>query len=117
MYSEIIICLKDSTDDIFDKQVNMLKERHHAKIQRLDVKEADEYIKNCSSEALFISDDEELLSMAKQFGISTNSPVAMRESYMKAMEMLKAMGVEGSDLEFDSHRKVFIDSNTGNTIS
>ena len=31
--------------------------------------------------------------MAKDRGIATNTPQKMRESYAKAMEMLKAMGI------------------------
>ena len=46
-------------------------------------------------EVLFICDDEELLEKAKNKGIATNNPQKMRESYTKAMEMLKAMGVKG----------------------
>ncbi|WP_029231761.1 hypothetical protein [Butyrivibrio sp. VCB2006] len=97
MYSEIIVCLKDSADEVFEKQVNMLKERHHAKVLRMGKDEAADYIKTCASEALFISDDENMLSKAKEAGLATNSPAAMRESYMKAMEMLKTMGVKCDD--------------------
>ena len=46
-------------------------------------------------EVLFISDDEELLETAKNRGFATNAPQKMRESYTKAMEMLKAMGMNG----------------------
>ena len=43
----------------------------------------------------FICDDEKLLAMAKDNGIATNEPQKMRESYAKAMEMLKALGMNG----------------------
>ena len=92
MYSEIIICLKNNADEVFEKQVKMLRERH-AKVLRMETKEAAGYIKLCPSDTLFISDDEDLLSKAKEAGLSTNNPATMRESYMKAMEMLKAMGM------------------------
>ncbi len=92
MYSEIIICIKNNVDEVFEKQVNMLKERHHAQVLRMGTKEATDYIKTCSSDILFISDDEDMLSKAKETGLTTNNPSTMRKSYMKAMEMLKAMG-------------------------
>ena len=95
MYSEIIICLKDNADEVFEKQVNMLKERHHARVQRMGTKEAADHIKTCSSDILFISDDEDMLSKAKGAGLATNNPAAMRESYMKAMKMLKTIGMNG----------------------
>ncbi len=96
MYSEIIICLKDNADEVFEKQVKMLKERHHANVLRMDLTEATDYINTCSSDILFISDEETLLSKAREAGLSTNNPAAMRESYMKAMEMLKSMGIDGA---------------------
>ena len=95
MYSEIIICLNNDADEVFEKQVKMLKERHKAQMLRIEAREAADYLKTCSAEALFISDDEDMLSMAKEAGLATNTPVAMRESYTKAMDMLKAMGING----------------------
>ncbi len=95
MYSEIIVCLKDNTDEVFEKQLKMLEERHHVQVLRMSTDEATDYIKTCSSEALFISDADDMLSKAKAAGLATNNPAAMRESYMKAMEVLKAMGVNG----------------------
>ncbi len=91
MYSEIIICLKDNADEVFDKQVGMLKERHHAKVLRMGAAEAADYVKTCPADVLFLSDDEDMLSNAREAGLATNSPAAMRESYMKAMEMLKTL--------------------------
>ena len=93
MYSEIIISVIDNTDEVFEKQVNMLQERHHAKILRMALDEAVGYIETCSKEALFICDKEDLLSKARAAGLATNDPKAMRESYMKAMDMLKTMGM------------------------
>jgi hypothetical protein len=95
MYSEIIICLKNNADEVFEKQVNMLKERHNAQVLRMEANEASDYIKTCSSDILFISDDEDILSEAREAGLSTNNPATMRESYMKAMDMLKTMGLNG----------------------
>ena len=95
MYSEILVCLKNNADEVFEKQLNMLKERHHADVLRMEMDEAADYIKSCSSEVLLISDDEEMLAKSKAAGLSTNNPAAMRESYMKAMEMLKTMGING----------------------
>lgn len=92
MYSEIVICLKASADEVFEKQVKMLGERYHAKVLRMEADEATEHIKACSADILFISDDENMLAQAREAGLATNTPVAMRESYMKAMEMLRAMG-------------------------
>ena len=95
MYSEIIICLKNNADEIFEKQLKMLKERNHAQVLHMGTTEAAGYIKTCSSDVLFISDDEDMLLKAKEIGLATNNPATMRESYMKAMEMLKAMGMNG----------------------
>jgi hypothetical protein len=95
MYSEIIICLKNNADEVFEKQVNMLKERHNSQVLRMESDEATDYIKTCSSDILFISDDEDILSEAREAGLSTNNPATMRESYMKAMDMLKTMGLNG----------------------
>ena len=95
MYSEIIICLKENADEVFEKQVRMLQERHHAKVVRMGDGEALDYIKSCSADCLFISDEEDMLSKAKEAGLATNNPKAMRESYTKAMEMLKTMGING----------------------
>lgn len=39
--------------------------------------------------------EDDVLEKAKNKGIATNDPQKMRESYAKAMEMLKAMGVKG----------------------
>ena len=89
----IVISLKDNADEVFEKQVNMMKERHKASELRLELDEAVEYFKSCSFDDIFISDDEDLLSKAKEAGIATNNPKAMRESYMKAMEMLKSLGM------------------------
>ena len=95
MYSKIVLCLSEKEDDVLEKQVAMLKERHHAEIQRISVSDAADYISGCEKEVLFISDDENLLAMAKNTGFATNDPKKMKESYMKAMEMLKAMGMNG----------------------
>lgn len=93
MYSKIVLCLSENEDEVLEKQIGMLKERHHAEIDRISAGEAVEYISDCDTQVLFISDDEELLAIAKDKGIATNEPKKMKESYAKAMEMLKAMGI------------------------
>ncbi len=93
MYSKIVLCLSENEDEVLEKQIGMLKERHHAEIDRISVGEAVEYISDCDTQVLFISDDEDLLAIAKDKGIATNEPKKMKESYAKAMEMLKAMGI------------------------
>ena len=95
MYSKIVLCLREKEDEILEKQINMLKERHHAELERVSVSEAVDYISECEAEVLFICDDEQLLALAKDKGLATNDPQKMRESYNKAMEMLKAMGMNG----------------------
>ena len=96
MYSKIILCLSEKEDEVLGKQISMLKERHHAEIVRISYSDAADYIASCESEALFISDDDKLLSDAKDRGIATNDPQKMTEAYNKAMEMLKAMGMNGA---------------------
>ena len=93
MYSKIILCLNEKEDEILKKQIGMLKERHHAELERVSPEDAVDHISECDSEILFICDDEKLLAEAKEKGIATNNPQKMRESYAKAMEMLKAMGM------------------------
>ena len=95
MYSKIVLCLREKEDEVLEKQIAMLKERHHAEIERISVPDASDYISECEDEVLFISDDENLLEKAKRNGVATNDPQKMRESYAKAMEMLKAMGMNG----------------------
>lgn len=92
MYSRIILCLDGKEDEILTKQLAMLNERHHADIENVDAKTAAGILANGESDILFISDNEELLSMAKTREIATNNPAKMRESYAKAMEMLKTLG-------------------------
>jgi hypothetical protein len=96
MYSKIVLCLSEKEDEVLDKQIAMLKERHHAEVVRLGEDEASDYIFSCESEVLFISDNKELLEKAANKGITTNEPQKMRESYAKAMEMLKALGMRNS---------------------
>ncbi len=91
MYSKIVLCLNEKEDEILEKQIQMLKERHHADLERVSTDDAATYISQCESEVLFISDDDKLLTLAKDKGIATNDPQKMRDSYAKAMEMLKAM--------------------------
>ena len=92
MYSKIILCLDGIEDETLMKQVAMLSERHHASVEKADAEMAFEFIADGKTDILFICDNEELLSKAKAKGITTNSPEKMRESYEKAMEMLKALG-------------------------
>ena len=94
MYSKIILCLNENEDEVLNKQIAMLKERHHAEVVRLSADEAGEFLDSCEDEALFISDDRALLEQAGSRGIATNEPQKMRESYAKAMEMLKAFGIK-----------------------
>ena len=95
MYSEIILCTNEIEDEILSKQIAMLKERHHAEVKRISSSDADDYISLCETTALFISENEELIAKAKNRGIATNTPGKMRESYEKAMEMLKSIQARG----------------------
>ena len=95
MYSKIVLCLREKEDEVLEKQIDMLKERHHAVVEHMSPSDTDDYISGCEDKVLFISDDEDLLEKAKSRGIATNNPQKMRESYTKAMEMLKAMGMNG----------------------
>ena len=95
MYSKIVLCLSEKEDEMLEKQIAMLKERHHANVEHMSSSDAADYISGCEDEILFISDDKELLEKAKSRGHATNYPQKMRESYYKAMEMLKAMGMNG----------------------
>ncbi|WP_026518493.1 hypothetical protein [Butyrivibrio sp. MC2021] len=95
MYSKIVLCLREKEDEVLRKQIEMLKERHHAELMMVSADDADDYISNCESEVLFICDDAKLLAVAKDRGLASNDPKKMRESYEKAMEMLKAMGMNG----------------------
>jgi hypothetical protein len=92
MYSKIILCLAEKEDEILAKQVEMISERHHADVEKADADRALEIISDSKTDILLISDNDELLSMAKAKGIATNTPDKMRESYAKAMEMLKTLG-------------------------
>ena len=94
MYSKIVLCLNEKEDEVLKKQIAMLKERHHAGEEHISSSDAYDYISSCDDEVLFISDDKDLLEKAKSKGIATNDPQKMRESYAKAMEMLKAMGMK-----------------------
>ena len=89
---EIIVCLKNREDDVLSKQLSMLSERHHAGVRRISFTEAESCIDTGDGDAMFISDDETLLEKARSKGMAVNSPQKMRESYEKAMEMLKALG-------------------------
>ena len=91
---EIVLCLKTKEDEILSKQVAMLSERHHASVKRVSADEARSVIETGNENTLFISDDETLLNVAKEKGLLANSPMKMKESYAKAMEMLKTIGVQ-----------------------
>jgi hypothetical protein len=69
----------------------MLSERHHADVERVDAGKAASIIADCEPDILFISDDKALLSEARSKGIAINDPATMKESYDKAMEMLKTL--------------------------
>ena len=92
MIKEILICLKGKEDEVLARQISMLSERHHAKVRRISFAEAESCIEEAGQNVFFISDDTALLSKAQDRGLSVNSPDKMRESYEKAMEMLKALG-------------------------
>ena len=94
MYSKIVVCLNEKEDEVLTKQIEMLKERHKAEVDRVAVDEGSAYLSSCDTSILFICDDSVLLDQAKGRGIATNDPAKMRESYAKAMEMLKAMGMK-----------------------
>ena len=93
MYSKIIICLKEKEDEVIEKQIAMLSERHHAEVERICEDVAVSCLQKFDSSALFICDDENLLRQASEKGIATNTPKKMKESYAKAMEMLSALGI------------------------
>ena len=93
-YSKIVLCLGGAEDEVLAKQVAMLAERHKAEVERIEVASGADYLEACDASVLFISDDADLLAQAGGKGISTNDPAKMRESYAKAMEMLKAMGMK-----------------------
>ena len=64
-----MICLSEKEDEILKKQIEMLKERHHAELEWINADDAARYISESKSEILFICDDEKLLAMAKDKGI------------------------------------------------
>ncbi|MBQ6414759.1 MAG: hypothetical protein IJJ65_00750 [Butyrivibrio sp.] len=88
----IIICLMGEEDEILAKQISMLKERHNATVKRVTFDEAESIISAGEEDTLFISDDEGLANKAREKGMSVNSPQKMKESYEKAIEMLKTLG-------------------------
>ena len=92
MYSKIVLCISGIEDEVLTKQLGMLSERHHADVERVDAGKAASIIADCEPDILFISDDKALLSEARSKGIAINDPATMKESYDKAMEMLKTLG-------------------------
>ena len=92
MYSKIVLCISGNEDEVLTKQLAMLSERHHADVERIDASEAAGIIADCEPGIFFISDDETLLSEARSKGVAINDPATMKESYNKAMEMLKLLG-------------------------
>ena len=91
MYSKIVLCISGIEDEVLTKQLAMLSERHHAEVERVDASKAASIIDGCEPDILFISDDEALLSEARSKGMAINDPILMKESYNKAMEMLKTL--------------------------
>ena len=89
--SKIVLCISEKEDEILGKQIEMLKERHHAELVRLSADDVPRFISENETDVLFICDDEKLLAMAKEKGMATNNPQKMREAYAKAMEMLKGL--------------------------
>ena len=92
MYSKIYLCFSEKEDEVLTRQLSMLSERHHAEVERVDAGTAAQVIEGGEGDVLFISDDKALLAKAVEKGIATNDPASMKESYEKAMEMLKAIG-------------------------
>ena len=92
MYSKIVLCISGIEYEVLTKQLAMLSERHHAEVERVDASKAASIIADCEPGILIISDDKALLSEAISKGIATNDPASMKESYNKAMEMLKSLG-------------------------
>ena len=92
MYSKIYLCLSEKEDEVLTRQLSMLGERHHAEVERVDAEKANRIIEGGEADVLFISDDKALLAKAVERGMATNDPASMKESYEKAMEMLKAIG-------------------------
>lgn len=89
---EIVVCLLGKEDEVLARQISMLSERHHVDVRRISFDEADGCIAAGDGDVFFISDDEAMLDKARAKGMAVNSPQKMRESYEKAMEMLKALG-------------------------
>ena len=85
--------MSEKEDEILVKQLAMLRERHHADVEKVDAEKAAGIIADCGADILFISDDEELLSKAAHRNIATNSPAKMRQAYEQAMDMLKNLGL------------------------
>ena len=92
MYSKIYLCLLEKEDEVLTRHLSMLSERHHAEVERVDADKAAQIIEGGEGDVLLISDDKALLAKAAEKGIATNDPASTKESYEKAMEMLKAIG-------------------------
>ena len=87
-----IVVLAD-TDDILQKQLDMLKERHGSELETVgSAKELWECVEGVGDAAgagvLVITDDQEVADECASRGIETRHPATMRESYLKAMQML-----------------------------
>lgn len=91
MEKEIVICLQTKEDELLTGQVSMLCERHGASARWISPADADSVMGSAGNIFMLISDDEALLEKAKALGITVNTPQKMRESYEKAMEMLRKL--------------------------
>ena len=80
MYSRIVLCLSEKEDEVLAKQIEMLRERHRAQVERISADAGADFISECEAEVLFISDDEELLAKAGAKGLATNDPQKMKEA-------------------------------------
>ncbi len=92
MYSQILLYTTKSGDrDILDKQISMLKERHKAELLTpVTFEEAEALLpEENGEEVLVITDDGNLSDLAAKAHCAVNDPEAMRQSYLKAMEMLR----------------------------
>ncbi|WP_024865711.1 hypothetical protein [Butyrivibrio sp. FCS014] len=91
MEKEIVICLQTKEDELLTGQVSMLCERHGASARWILPADADSVMGSAGNIFMLISDDEALLEKARALGITVNTPQKMRESYEKAMEMLRKL--------------------------
>ena len=44
MYSKIVLCLSEKEDEVLKKQIEMLKERHHAELEWVSANDAEKFL-------------------------------------------------------------------------